>query len=98
MILSITIFELVQSTSGTWDDKHVDRDQEFGFAVHPAASRLRGMRLDVSVAPSRYCRLLSLSKDITRLFPDAPIVMVIEEKYHLAQNSANLCMETNQGV
>ena len=37
-------------------------------------------------------------QDITRLFPDAPKVMVIEEKYHLAQNSANLRMETNQGV
>ena len=60
MILSIliTIFELVRSTSGTWDDKHVDRDQEFGFAVHPAASRLRGMRLDVSIAPSRWGWLL----------------------------------------
>ena len=104
MISSIIIVELFQSKSGTWDGKHLDRDQEFvsqcilQLQDYEACGWMSQLPLQGGVGSWKPLCHQSLSKDITRLFPDAPIVMVIEEKYHLAQNSANLYMETNQGV
>ena len=108
MISSIIIVELFQSKSRTWDGKDLDPDQELvsqcilQLQDYEACGWMSQLPLQGGVGSWKPLWWegghQSLSKDITRLFPDAPKVMVIEEKHHLAQNSANLRMETNQGV
>ena len=84
MISSIIIVELFQSKSGSWDGKHLDRDQEL---VSQCILQLQGYKacgwmsqLPIQGEVGSWKPLWwqgghqSLSKDITRLFPDKETV------------------------